>query len=506
MTVTETPASRRAEASRRNGRLGGPKTLEGRLRASLNATKFGLSAKTYPLPHEDQAAVAGRSEHWHTYYAPQSPAAVHMTNECARATILSDRCDRHREATLAEQTRDARGRWKRSQREKAYRLVKRLATDPAGAMDELRGFARGLQWIIDEYQTFIDIIKNKGHFTQEEIDQVIRLEGIAPMPETITRHVTAYLLYTYHLGCVPAVSADELAAWVAPANRPEALRDLAHGEFVPPDAEWAVSVLMDTIGDQIELLKAEKDRIWDEEDGPSLQRKLEGASILTEEAARRVTRSHAESRTTFHRYWTALNKTLKTDAEEGTADVPAPAGDEVAGQGADRLQVEPSAAPHATAQVAEKSDSSVEARTPAQERRAGPTTGAPEDANRSDRGCSVTGDANRRAAGVPGGERVVETGADRVQNGPRLAPDATAQVAGSTASSIEVRLPAQERRAAPPSPAAGEAPGAADPAAADPPGSDITFKRPDSVSARRHEELTALYRQMIARVASGTDG
>ncbi len=141
----------RAEASRRNGRLSrGGLTPESRRKSSMNALKTGLRAVTFALPHESPT-VAERGEQWNTCYDPKSPATCHMTNECARATILADRCDRYRQATIEEQTKDTHQRWRRKQRDKANQLVKRLATDAAGAMAELRGFEYGLKWIINEY-------------------------------------------------------------------------------------------------------------------------------------------------------------------------------------------------------------------------------------------------------------------------------------------------------------------------------------------------------------------
>ncbi len=459
LTVTETPANRRAEASRRNGRLGGhKKTAEGRLRSSLNAATFGLFAKTFPLPHEDQAAVAARGELWQSYYDPQSPAACHMSNECARATILSDRCDRYRQATLEEQARDTQARWKRKQRDKTYRLVKRLATDPAAAMADLQSFSYGLKWIINEYTTLIECIDMKGHLNQEEIDQAIRLYAVEPVPERITRHLMAYRLYTYHLGCALGVSAEEMGAWVATANRPEEMRGLAHDEVVPLDATWAAGMLVDTFEQEIDRLEAEEDRVWNEEDGPSLQRKLEGASILTEEAARRVTRSHAESRTTFHRYWPALKKTLKTDAEERPAEAPAVISEPTPQAGADRAQIEPSLAPDETAQVAEETRGSGETPPRDQERRGDAGTGAGEAANRAEPRGPDESELEREAAGALAVEWVVDGSADRPQVEPSLATDKTAQVADQTRRSGAAHPPAQERRAGPASAGAGGRP------------------------------------------------
>ena len=52
-------------------------------------TKAGLRAQTVALPHEP-AERSERCDQWHDHYGPRSPASIHMTNQCARMTILSD--------------------------------------------------------------------------------------------------------------------------------------------------------------------------------------------------------------------------------------------------------------------------------------------------------------------------------------------------------------------------------------------------------------------------------
>ena len=100
MSLTPEEKAKRAERSRRNGaKSRGALTEESRRRGCLNALKSALRAKTYPLPHEREAAAA-RSEQWHNWYGGESPAAIHLTNECARATIIADRSDRFREAEV----------------------------------------------------------------------------------------------------------------------------------------------------------------------------------------------------------------------------------------------------------------------------------------------------------------------------------------------------------------------------------------------------------------------
>ena len=435
-----------------------------------------------------------------------------MTNECARATIVADRCARYRDATLAEQARDTKTRWNRRQRDRTNRLVKQLKTDPAAAMAGLLSFARGCLWVIDEFQSLIENIKRRGYLFQEEIEQTIRFYGISPVPELISHNIVAYQLYTHDLGCALGVSAETLAAWLAPANRPLEIQDLTDDELVAADAAQAAEALLDILESELVRLKAEERRIWTEEDGPSLERLLDGASILTEEAARRVGRSHSESRTTFHRAWTALSLTLKRDKEEGPAETygkPTPSGvDEGETEAvADRVQIEPRSALDETAQVAQTTENSGEARPPVEGRREASATRLRGDVNRADREGSASGAAKPKAAAELAGEGVVDEGHKRIQIGPRSVPNATAQVADSSTSSGEARSPAEERREgtdAVSHGARGEVrSGGRD---VNPPGSDVTFERPATVSAQRHKELTALYRKTIERALAGMGG
>src|SRR5262249_16344188 len=104
----------KAETTGRDGRRRRRgKTPDAKRRPSLNATRTALRARTFPLPNEDQEAVRQRAEIWHNHYNPQSPAAIHLTNECARATLLADRCDRYRQAALVRQQRETKQKWRR---------------------------------------------------------------------------------------------------------------------------------------------------------------------------------------------------------------------------------------------------------------------------------------------------------------------------------------------------------------------------------------------------------
>ncbi len=103
-------------------------------------------------------------------------------------------------------------------------------------------------------------MNNNGYLNQEEINHVVRLCGVVPVHENITRNPMAYWFYTRHLGCALGVSAEEKDAWVALASRPEELRGMMPDEVVPLDARSAAEMLVETFEKEISLREAERSR------------------------------------------------------------------------------------------------------------------------------------------------------------------------------------------------------------------------------------------------------
>jgi hypothetical protein len=149
---------------------------------------------------------------------------------------------------------------------------------------------------------------------------------------------------------------------------------------------------------EVERLEALAALMEREVDGPRLRAVLERASILTEEAARRVTRSHAEARSTYHRATSALWPLLEREKEKGSPDLvgggddaneaPEPAVELVSAgpisAGRDEAsgsQIEPEDPAGAWAQTADESKGSVEEWPPGPERQNGVFRPAPAPGN-----------------------------------------------------------------------------------------------------------------------------
>jgi len=239
--------------------------------------------------------------------------------------LLADRCDRYQQAVLEKQTAEEARLWRRKQTRKRRYLSAKLDWCPEEAAEQLRGFGEGLRFLIESIEKLITEVKSQGFLTPDVVDRGFELFGITPGAASIRANPVAYMIHVYNLGCTPGAPAGEVAGWLEPANRPEELRDVPTEALQGLDADGFRGLLLGVFQAERDELKDLQEAVERDVDQPSFKAALDGASILTDEAARRVARSHAESRTTFHRAWKELIATLKRDAEEGP---PQPAGDD----------------------------------------------------------------------------------------------------------------------------------------------------------------------------------
>ena len=126
------PVPRQSQASKANGKKSrGPSAPESKRKSSLNSTKSGLRSQTVGLAHEP-AQWSERGNQWHDYYKSASPGALHLINQCARFTLLSDRADEYQTAELQKQVRETKEAWHRKQRRRVRYLAGQIRKDPWG--------------------------------------------------------------------------------------------------------------------------------------------------------------------------------------------------------------------------------------------------------------------------------------------------------------------------------------------------------------------------------------
>jgi hypothetical protein len=223
---------------------------------NLAALKDGLRAMTYPLPQEAEAA-ARRAAVWHVFYKPESPAAIHLTNECARATIVADRAEKFRQARVERQKAYVPRNWRRRRR-RLEATTKRMHEDRLGTLPELMSFSEGCHELANAMQEGIDGVRFRGYLLEEELENAIYYHEIWPVEELMHVDVTVYTFHTLNLACTPGVTPEQLDAWVEPANRPADLRGHSREQLIPGDPERCRERL-------IELLKARQDKFALEE-------------------------------------------------------------------------------------------------------------------------------------------------------------------------------------------------------------------------------------------------
>jgi hypothetical protein len=336
--------------------------------------------------------------------------AVHLTNECARATLTADRCDNYRQARIEEQTTGARRDWEERRERKVNRLARQVNDRPESAVKQLLTFGHGIRWMIVCFEEMLGEVQSQGFLAPDSLALGIKLLGISPVSARIRQNLDAYTISLYNLGCTPWVSATVIQEWMEPANRPDVLRELPEDQVIGRDAAENRELLVTALEDHVDRLRAEDERISRDVDWPSLASVMKKASILTEDDARRVARSHAEARATFHRASKDLIPALERDkendlseptsgedehgdneAEAEAANEPsvvveagaalAASGDPAEGLGPERevyqSRNEPEKGVDASAQVVDPKESSVDSRPSEPDRQNGVLSGAP---------------------------------------------------------------------------------------------------------------------------------
>jgi hypothetical protein len=262
-------------------------------------------------------AAAQRAKEWHSYYGPTSPAAKHLANECARASVVADRAEEFRAARIERQKANVKRNWRRRRKRKVDNAFKRMPEDQLGALEELESFSDGCAALAKDVRISINILEVTGYLPDRVLESAIYDHGIWPVENKIHLNATAYTFHTLNLACTPSVTPEQLDAWIEPPNRPLELQGLSREQLIPGDAAQCLQRLVEYLSLRLEELTHAEVRLRQEEDEPELRWLRDEAETLSEKAARQVTRSHAASRTTFRRAFRELCKTLERDAEEG---------------------------------------------------------------------------------------------------------------------------------------------------------------------------------------------
>ncbi len=306
-----TPAQR-AEQNRRNAQKStGPQTVEGKARSRANAFKHGLRAEILPLPGENPQVAAERAAAWHDYYQPQSPAAHHLVNECARATLFADRFARFHTSIVTEQMRDAQRAWHADRSAAIAQHIERLhnSKNPDAARVALLATAGGCAYLLDRWIQIEHRLLDRGLWKSSDIAEAVRLlGGIKANPDAWVVRVFACLIGLHK-------NASLLAKLFQPDRQPPSLRDTYTLNNLP-NCDDAFRWLATRVAAEITMLRTRHWELDERADQPALaDAAVRGFLAPDQEIARLHLRYHNEARNAFQRAFKTLLSTLEADAE-----------------------------------------------------------------------------------------------------------------------------------------------------------------------------------------------
>jgi hypothetical protein len=220
-------------ANARNGRLGGPKTPEGKARSRMNGLVHGLRAETLVLlPGEDAGEFRGRLDSWAGDLAPRTDVERYHFEKAVVASWRRDRCIRNETAVLTERVLDAVGPDPEVADAKARRLGARLTADPAAVAHRLRKTSAGCRWMLRRWDDLGETLDQAGFWEISRLRLALALLGFTAQEWRdewqVTAVVVAYLSarrgrgttaddVRYALGGKPAAMSPVEYEWEAEA-------------------------------------------------------------------------------------------------------------------------------------------------------------------------------------------------------------------------------------------------------------------------------------------------
>jgi hypothetical protein len=169
-------------ANRQNAKKStGPKTAEGKRKASQNAITHGLTAQKHVvIPGEDPQAFQKELALWYQEQKPADMAQAALVECACRAAWKLRRSHHQEDAALAHKARHALDRFDIERQEEAERLGRLLTEDPANRCERKPPDGPRLQSLLDYYAVDPAAVVSRMQLTPEGINWLItRWAGIA---------------------------------------------------------------------------------------------------------------------------------------------------------------------------------------------------------------------------------------------------------------------------------------------------------------------------------------
>jgi hypothetical protein len=193
----------------------GPRSDEGKSKASQNALKYGLTARVLTLPGENPDDIQTQADAWHDAAQPENHDEEVLVDQLALASLRLGRLAKAETAILSAQVIDAENLWERQQERDLAKYTRMLHNDVRLAMIELRSFGAGVRWLLDrwiELKCAFELADCWNSFAL--IKEAIRLYGFDP-ERLVYSQLEGYEFALHAVCCLPDYkSRSHLASYV----------------------------------------------------------------------------------------------------------------------------------------------------------------------------------------------------------------------------------------------------------------------------------------------------
>ena len=199
---------------------------------------------------------------------------------------------------------------------------KRLKTDPADAVRRMGQFGLGCAWMVERREYLLGRLDGDGYWSSHDCDEAIRLLGQHPETDRLKEDDGAYKTKLFNTIATKDMPDFKIDALLQKRLMSETMQAVYRPDWLP-EADDARRCLREMVVERIETYRESESAYSKGYDNANFAESSDRALILQDERqARLFLRYHAESRTSFHRAYGELVKTLARDAAEADESSP----------------------------------------------------------------------------------------------------------------------------------------------------------------------------------------
>src|SRR5580704_5885043 len=285
----------------------GPRTAQGKATARRNALKHGMTCQKENLFRNDAKLYKTRLESWAKTARPRTDMELYQLEGVVRATVNLDRCARNAQAEQDRRERQVFGHWEGVQTKKINRAIKHWTTQPGNCVAELETFARGVEWLLGQWDELAETLEANEFWTIDEAYLAMRLMGKCPEMFPGDGELAAFRMFV--VATLPGFDADVLDEYLGIDTsqlEPEA-RSAAHKAKLPT-REDALEGLWATYNAELDRLGPIQERLWETEDWPALSERIDLVSFDDSKTGVLRRRYESANHMDVHRCFKQLNE------------------------------------------------------------------------------------------------------------------------------------------------------------------------------------------------------